>query len=198
MPEPRVIRANEVDTLQRAEGVTVASHINKEFGATEISSGITSFEAGRSNTTHYHNAEESVIVIEGRGHPDDQRRGAPGSRGRRRLHHPRHTPPPHQHRRRPVPHRVVVCDGGRDADAGGGLGSQVRFQQVGGVLQPDGADELAIFVLAVVEGGEAVGDDDAVSRGQAALQRQGIGLPIVADSQRYGYSVNIVFRAIAS
>ena len=67
MPEPRVIRVHEVDTLQRAEGVTVASHINKEFGATEISSGITSFEPGRSNTTHYHNAEESVIVIEGEG-----------------------------------------------------------------------------------------------------------------------------------
>ena len=67
MPEPRVIRASEVDTLQRAEGVTVVSHINKEFGATEISSGITSFEPGRSNTTHYHNAEESVIIIEGEG-----------------------------------------------------------------------------------------------------------------------------------
>ena len=67
MPEPRVIKAHEVDTLQRAEGVTVASHINKEFGATEISSGITSFESGRSNTTHYHNAEESVIFIEGEG-----------------------------------------------------------------------------------------------------------------------------------
>ena len=67
MPEPRVIKAHEVDTLQRAEGVTVASHINKEFGATEISSGITSFESGHSNTTHYHNAEESVIFIEGEG-----------------------------------------------------------------------------------------------------------------------------------
>ena len=67
MPEPRVIKANEVEQLQRAEGVTVASHITKEFGATEISSGITSFEPGKSNTTHYHNAEESVIVIEGEG-----------------------------------------------------------------------------------------------------------------------------------
>ena len=67
MPEPRVIRSDEVEQLQRAEGVTVASHINKEFGATEISSGITSFDSGSSNTTHYHNAEESVIVIEGAG-----------------------------------------------------------------------------------------------------------------------------------
>ena len=67
MPEPRVIRSDEVQHLQRAPGVTVASHITKEAGATEISSGITSFDAGCSNTTHYHNAEESVIVIEGQG-----------------------------------------------------------------------------------------------------------------------------------
>ena len=37
------------------------------MGATEISNGIITFQAGTSNTTHYHNAEESVIVIEGEG-----------------------------------------------------------------------------------------------------------------------------------
>ena len=67
MPEPRVIRREEVESLQRAPGVSVASSITKEVGATEISSGITTFQAGTSNTTHYHNAEESVIVIEGEG-----------------------------------------------------------------------------------------------------------------------------------
>ena len=67
MPEPRVIKREEVSNLERAPGVTVASSVTKEIGATEISSGITTFEAGRSNTTHYHNAEESVIVIEGEG-----------------------------------------------------------------------------------------------------------------------------------
>ena len=67
MPEPRVIRGEEIEHLQRAPGVTVSGHITKEFGATEISSGITSFDPGCSNTTHYHNAEESVIVIEGAG-----------------------------------------------------------------------------------------------------------------------------------
>ena len=123
MPEPRVIRANEVDTLQRAEGVTVASHINKEFGATEISSGITSFEPGRSNTTHYHNAEESVIVIEGAGILMINGVEHQVAAGDARLHHPRHAPPPHQHQRRPVPHRLVLRHGGCDADAGGGLGS---------------------------------------------------------------------------
>ena len=67
MSDPRVIRREEVDSAQRAPGVSVASSVTKEVGATEISSGITTFQAGTSNTTHYHNAEESVIVIEGEG-----------------------------------------------------------------------------------------------------------------------------------
>ena len=67
MPSPRIIRGSEVEHLQRAPGVTVAGFVTKEVGATEISSGITSFEPGCSNTTHYHNAEESVIIIEGGG-----------------------------------------------------------------------------------------------------------------------------------
>ena len=67
MSDPRLIRREEVDSVQRAPGVSVASSVTKEVGATEISSGITTFEAGTSNTTHYHNAEESVIVIEGEG-----------------------------------------------------------------------------------------------------------------------------------
>mgnify|MGYP002525682595 CR=1 FL=1 len=67
MSEPRVIRKEEVETVQRAPGVSVASSVTKEVGATEISSGITTFQAGTSNTTHFHNAEESVIVIEGEG-----------------------------------------------------------------------------------------------------------------------------------
>ena len=67
MPSPRIIRGSEVERLQRAPGVTVAGFVTKDVGATEISSGITSFDPGCSNTTHYHNAEESVIVIEGEG-----------------------------------------------------------------------------------------------------------------------------------
>ncbi|MEC8911006.1 MAG: hypothetical protein VYC44_08470 [Chloroflexota bacterium] len=43
MPEPRVIRREEVGNLQRAPGVSVASSVTKENGPTEISSGITTF-----------------------------------------------------------------------------------------------------------------------------------------------------------
>ena len=67
MPSPRIIRNEDISHLQRAPGVTVSGFITKETGATEISSGITTFDPGCSNTTHYHNAEESVIVIEGEG-----------------------------------------------------------------------------------------------------------------------------------
>ncbi len=67
MSEPRVIRKEEVETVMRSPGVSVASSVTKEVGATEISSGITTFQADSSNTTHYHNAEESVIVMEGEG-----------------------------------------------------------------------------------------------------------------------------------
>ena len=67
MPSPRIIKNDEVSHLERAPGVTVSAYVTKEAGATEISSGITAFGPGYSNTTHYHNAEESVIVIEGEG-----------------------------------------------------------------------------------------------------------------------------------
>ena len=67
MSDPRVIRREEVDSVQRAPGVSVASSVTKEVGATEISSGITTCQARTSTTTHYHNAEESVSVSEGEG-----------------------------------------------------------------------------------------------------------------------------------
>ncbi len=67
MASPKLIRHDSVNHLERAPGVTVSSMVGEESGATQISSGITTFAPGSSNTTHYHNAEESVIVIEGEG-----------------------------------------------------------------------------------------------------------------------------------
>ena len=67
MASPKLIRQDSVEHLERAPGVTVATMVGEASGATEISSGITTFAPGSSNTTHFHNAEESVIVIEGEG-----------------------------------------------------------------------------------------------------------------------------------
>jgi quercetin dioxygenase-like cupin family protein len=62
-----VIFHDSIDHAERAPGVTVSGMVGADTGATQISSGITAFAPGCSNTTHYHNAEESVIVIEGQG-----------------------------------------------------------------------------------------------------------------------------------
>ena len=67
MSSPRVIRQEQVQPIQRAPGVSVSQIVTKETGATQISSGVTTFDPGYSNTTHFHNAEESVIVVEGEG-----------------------------------------------------------------------------------------------------------------------------------
>ena len=67
MASPRLIRQDSITHVERAPGVTVSGMVGEESGATQISSGITTFAPGCSNTTHFHNAEESVIVIEGEG-----------------------------------------------------------------------------------------------------------------------------------
>ncbi len=67
MASPRLIREDSINHVERAPGVTVSGMVGEESGATQISSGITTFAPGCSNTTHFHNAEESVIVIEGEG-----------------------------------------------------------------------------------------------------------------------------------
>ncbi len=67
MASPRLIRQDSINHVQRGPGVTVSRMVGEESGATQISSGITTFAPGCSNTTHFHNAEESVIVIEGEG-----------------------------------------------------------------------------------------------------------------------------------
>ena len=67
MSTPRVIRQEKVQPIQRAPGVAVCQIVTKDTGATQISSGVTTFDPGCSNATHFHNAEESVIVVEGEG-----------------------------------------------------------------------------------------------------------------------------------
>ena len=67
MTSPQVIRYDSVNEAQSGPGVTSSRIVTAERGATQLSSGITTFAPGASNTTHYHNAEESVIVIEGEG-----------------------------------------------------------------------------------------------------------------------------------
>ena len=130
MPEPRVIKREEATSLERAPGVTVASSVTKEAGATEISSGITTFEAGASNTTHYHNAEESVIVIEGEGILMIN-----GHENQVRQYDAAFIAPGTHHRRDALQNSLVLRHRGRVPGSGGRLGPSLSLE---GLIMPKG------------------------------------------------------------
>ena len=67
MGQPKLIRFDGAEHVERRPGVFLTSLVDGKTGATQISSGIAAFSVGSSAPTHYHNAEESVIVIEGEG-----------------------------------------------------------------------------------------------------------------------------------
>ena len=67
MPIAKLVRFDSVGHEERRPGVILSSLVDGSTGATQISSGVAEFAAGASAPTHYHDAEESVIVIEGEG-----------------------------------------------------------------------------------------------------------------------------------
>ena len=67
MPKAKLIRFDSVEHQQKRPGVLLTSLVDGDTGATKISSGVAEFEVEASAPTHYHDAEESVIVIEGEG-----------------------------------------------------------------------------------------------------------------------------------
>lgn len=67
MGQPKLVRFDEVAHQERRPGVFLTSLVDGDTGATQISSGIAVFSVGSSAPTHYHDVEESVIVVEGEG-----------------------------------------------------------------------------------------------------------------------------------
>ena len=67
MPKAKLVRFDSVDHNERRTGVVLSSLVDGGTGATQISSGVAEFAAGASAPMHYHDAEESVSVIEGEG-----------------------------------------------------------------------------------------------------------------------------------
>ena len=67
MAEARFVPFDSVDHEERRPGVVLSSLVDGSTGATQISSGVAEFDVGVSALTHYHDAEEAVIVIEGEG-----------------------------------------------------------------------------------------------------------------------------------
>ena len=67
MGKPKLVPFDSVEHQERRPGVFLTSLVDGVTGATKISSGIAEFSVETSAPTHYHNVEESVIVIEGEG-----------------------------------------------------------------------------------------------------------------------------------
>ncbi|MDA0265002.1 MAG: cupin domain-containing protein [Chloroflexi bacterium] len=67
MPKAKLVRFDSAEHQERRPGVVLSSLVDGDTGATKISSGVAEFAAGASAPTHFHDAEESVIVIEGEG-----------------------------------------------------------------------------------------------------------------------------------
>ena len=55
----------KVCNLQQAPSTSISSSVTKENDATEISSEITTFQSGTTNTIYSHSAEKSMIIVKG-------------------------------------------------------------------------------------------------------------------------------------
>ena len=90
MPNAKFVPFDSVEHQERRPGVVLSSLVDGDAGATQISSGVAEFAIGASAPMHYHDAEESVIVVEGEGlmvidgqehivHPNDAAFISPGA-----------------------------------------------------------------------------------------------------------------------
>lgn len=63
---PAILRPSRQPVVQRGGGVTTIPLVNRACGSTGLINGITIFPPGGSIALHWHNCEESVMVLAGR------------------------------------------------------------------------------------------------------------------------------------
>ena len=62
---PRVLRAAELPTIDRARGVKTQPLVMAERGSQSLTMGISTFEPGSVIPLHSHNVEEAITILEG-------------------------------------------------------------------------------------------------------------------------------------
>ena len=67
MADPAVLRADEIPVVDRGGGARTIPLVTREIGTQGFLNGITEFDPGASIPLHYHNCEESVMIVEGVG-----------------------------------------------------------------------------------------------------------------------------------
>lgn len=63
--KPALLRLSEITPKDRGGGVRTYPLVRKKVGATSFINGITEFDPGCSVPLHYHNCEESVMLLAG-------------------------------------------------------------------------------------------------------------------------------------
>jgi quercetin dioxygenase-like cupin family protein len=64
-PTPVVLRPREIAPRERGGGARTYPLVNARIGSQRTLSGITEFEPGAAIALHFHNCEETVMVLEG-------------------------------------------------------------------------------------------------------------------------------------
>jgi quercetin dioxygenase-like cupin family protein len=62
-----VLNPAEIEVRERGNGARTIPLVNARIGAQKTLSGITEFDPGAAIALHYHNCEETVLVLEGEG-----------------------------------------------------------------------------------------------------------------------------------
>lgn len=65
MAESHVLRYRELEEIDRGTGVKTRLLVSRRIGSDNLTSGVTSFEPGAKIARHWHNCDESVVILEG-------------------------------------------------------------------------------------------------------------------------------------
>jgi len=64
-PQPAILRPSQIVPRERGGGARTIPLVNARIGSQRTLSGITEFEPGAAIALHFHNCEETVLVLEG-------------------------------------------------------------------------------------------------------------------------------------
>jgi putative monooxygenase len=65
MAESHILRYRELGEIDRGTGVKTRLLVSRHLGSENLTSGITSFQPGAKIARHWHNCDESVVILEG-------------------------------------------------------------------------------------------------------------------------------------
>ncbi|MBX6771737.1 MAG: cupin domain-containing protein [Chloroflexi bacterium] len=65
MAESRILRFRELPEIDRGTGVRTRLLVSRQLGAEGLTTGITHFAPGAEIARHWHNCDESVVILEG-------------------------------------------------------------------------------------------------------------------------------------